>query len=141
MSYPVDVIKYPISTAYGVPGSHWSTGYHTGVDQACPVGTPVYATCDGTVTSANWGLAYGTQIVVDQKAFYVSLKRIPGYWGMYAHLSKKVVSAGQFVTKGQLIGYTGNTGNSTGPHIHYEVRTALRWSDGKAVDPAAYLKR
>lgn len=138
MALPVQ--GYPISTPFKKKGKHWSKGYHTGVDFAAPVGTPVYAAQDGTVTNATWGAAYGTQIVIDQKALNDGTpQRIAGGWAIYAHLSKSNVKAGQTVKKGDLIGYVGNTGNSTGAHLHFEVRNNIRWSAGKEVDPMPFI--
>ena len=129
-----------ITTPYKKAGKHWSKGYHTGVDFAQPVGTPVYAVQDGTVTNATWGKAYGTQIVIDQKALNDGTpNRIAGGWAIYAHLSEAFVKAGDKVTKGQLIGKSGNTGNSTGAHLHFEVRNNIRWSAGKEVDPMPFI--
>lgn len=86
---------------------------HEGMDFACDVGTPVYATGDGTVTAAGWHSGYGNRIDINHGF---------GYLTRYAHLSKLTVKAGQTVKRGDLIGYSGNTGKSTGPHVHYEVR-------------------
>lgn len=86
---------------------------HEGMDFACDVGTPVYATGDGTVTSAKWNSGYGNVIEINHGF---------GYTTRYAHLSGFKTSAGQTVKRGDLIGYAGNTGKSTGPHLHYEVR-------------------
>lgn len=107
--------KHPISAAYKKPGS-WAAGYHTGVDIACPVGTPVYATIAGDVRTgrAAWGAAYGTMVLINDN--------VDGSdWG-YCHLSKASVKDGAKVKTGQLIGYSGNTGNTTGPHLHLERR-------------------
>jgi murein DD-endopeptidase MepM/ murein hydrolase activator NlpD len=130
-----------ITTPYKKLGKMWSKGYHTGVDFAQPVGTPVYAVQDGTVTAANWGKAYGTQIVIDQKPLNDGTpNRIAGGWAIYAHLSKSLVKAGQAVKKGDLIGHVGNTGNSSGAHLHFEVRNNQKWSAGTEVDPNPFIK-
>ena len=120
-----------ITTAYKKKGKMWSKGYHTGVDFAVPQGTDVLAVADGKVANANWGKAYGTQIV----------QKIEGQntWVIYAHLSKSLVKAGDEIKKGQHIGESGNTGNSSGPHLHFEVRDHARWSAGKPVDPKDIL--
>ena len=87
--------------------------FHTGIDFDVDQGTPVYATGNGVVRLAsNEGDGYGNQIEIDHKIGFVS---------KYAHLSRISVSYGQKVKRGQLIGYSGNTGQSTGPHLHYEV--------------------
>jgi len=118
-----------ITTAYGKKGKMWSKGYHTGVDFAVPAGTNVLAVADGKIEAANWGKAYGTQLV----------QKVEGGWVIYAHLSKALVKAGDKVTKGQHIAESGNTGNSSGNHLHFEMRDNIRWSAGKDIDPAKIL--
>jgi murein DD-endopeptidase MepM/ murein hydrolase activator NlpD len=86
---------------------------HEGMDFACDIGTPVYATGDGTIASAKWHSGYGNVIEINHGY---------GYTTRYAHLSGFNISAGDKVKRGDLIGYAGNTGKSTGPHVHYEVR-------------------
>jgi murein DD-endopeptidase MepM/ murein hydrolase activator NlpD len=99
---------------------------HKGVDLAQPVGSPVYATADGVVSRADWFSSYG---------LYISLEHGGNIQTRYGHLSRLNVAAGQTVHKGDLIGYVGTTGRSTGPHLHYEVRIA-----GVAVNPIPYLQ-
>ena len=123
-----------ITTPFKKKGKHWSKGYHTGVDFAVPSGTCILAVTDGVVTKANWGKSYGVQIV--QEVSFHSKKQ----YCIYAHLSKSLVKAGDKVVKGQHIGESGNTGNSTGPHLHFEVRDNIRWSNGKDIDPSRLLK-
>jgi murein DD-endopeptidase MepM/ murein hydrolase activator NlpD len=118
-----------VSTAYRVAGSMWSSGYHTGVDFAAPTGTPLQAVGAGTVVSAGWGGAYGNQVVI---------KLADGHYAQYAHMSSISVSNGQSVTAGQQIGLSGATGNVTGPHLHFEIRTGPDY--GSDVDPVAYLR-
>ena len=118
-----------ITTPYGKKGSMWSKGYHTGVDFAAPVGTDVVAVADGKIENATWGASYGTQLV----------QKVEGGWVIYAHLSKALVKAGDVVKEGQHIGESGNTGNSSGPHLHFEMRDNIRWSSGKDIDPAKIL--
>jgi murein DD-endopeptidase MepM/ murein hydrolase activator NlpD len=98
---------------------------HNGVDLAGPTGTPVYATADGVVGKAEYFGSYGNFIQIEHGGQLET---------RYAHLSGYTVSAGQRVRKGDLIGYIGSTGRSTGPHLHYEVRVA-----GDSVDPRPYL--
>jgi murein DD-endopeptidase MepM/ murein hydrolase activator NlpD len=98
---------------------------HAGIDLASPTGTPVYATADGLVSKAEAFSSYGNYIAIEHGGEMQT---------RYAHLSGYAVSAGQRVTKGQLIGYVGSTGRSTGPHLHYEVRVS-----GEAVDPRPYM--
>jgi murein DD-endopeptidase MepM/ murein hydrolase activator NlpD len=118
-----------IGTGYRVAGSMWSSGYHTGVDFVVPTGTSLKAVGAGTVVSAGWGGAYGNQVVI---------KLADGYYAQYAHLSQLSVSAGQTVSEGQQIGLSGATGNVTGPHLHFEIRTTPDY--GSDVDPVAYLR-
>jgi murein DD-endopeptidase MepM/ murein hydrolase activator NlpD len=98
---------------------------HNGVDLAAPRGTPVYATADGRVGMAQWYSSYGNYVQIEHGAQLQT---------RYGHLSSYTVSAGDMVRKGDLIGYVGSTGRSTGPHLHYEVRVA-----GDAVDPTPYM--
>lgn len=98
---------------------------HTGIDLAAPTGTPVYATADGVVSRADLYSTYG---------LYISIEHGAAMETRYAHLSRLAVAAGDAVKKGDLIGYVGSTGRSTGPHLHYEVRV-----DGLAVNPIPYM--
>ncbi|GAA2406147.1 hypothetical protein GCM10010420_37560 [Streptomyces glaucosporus] len=117
------------STAYRQSGSSWSSGYHTGVDFPVSTGTTVQAVSRGQVVSAGWGGAYGYQVVI---------RHTDGRYSQYAHLSAISVRAGQQVNAGQRIGRSGSTGNSTGPHLHFEVRTGPGY--GSDIDPLAYLR-
>ena len=117
------------STPYKRLGKHWSRGYHTGVDYAVPVGTDVLAVADGVIENASWGSAYGTQLV----------QKLDGGWFIYAHLSKALVKPGDKVSEGQVIAKSGNTGNSTGPHLHAELRNKAHWSSGTDLDPSALI--
>lgn len=87
--------------------------FHEGMDFSCNVGTPVYATGNGTVIKAEWASGYGNLVEIDHGYGYVT---------RYAHLSEILVKPGRKVTRGELIAKSGNTGKSTGPHVHYEVR-------------------
>ncbi|MFF8447639.1 peptidoglycan DD-metalloendopeptidase family protein [Streptomyces leeuwenhoekii] len=118
-----------VGTPYHQTGSMWSSGYHTGTDFVVPTGTSLKAVGAGTVVSAGWGGAYGNQVVI---------KLADGYYAQYAHLSSLSVSAGQTVTAGQQVGLSGATGNVTGPHLHFEIRTTPDY--GSDVDPIAYLR-
>ena len=123
----------PVGAATGTPyhatGSSWSKGYHTGVDFPVPTGTSVKAVGAGTVVSAGWGGSFGYQVVI---------QHADGRYTQYAHLSAISVRDGQSVSGGQRIGRSGSTGNSTGPHLHFEVRTGPGF--GSDVDPLAYLR-
>ncbi|MFJ4734177.1 transglycosylase family protein [Streptomyces sp. NPDC088770] len=118
-----------IGTAYHATGSHWSKGYHTGVDFEVPTGTSVKAAAAGRVVSAGWGGAYGYQVVI---------RHADGHYTQYGHLSAISVRVGQTVAVGRGIGRSGATGNVTGPHLHFEVRTGPGF--GTDVDPLAYLR-
>ncbi|WP_405527817.1 LysM peptidoglycan-binding domain-containing M23 family metallopeptidase [Streptomyces avidinii] len=118
-----------ISTQYKVAGSMWSSGYHTGVDFIASSGTSVKAVGAGTVVSAGWSGSYGNEVVI---------RHADGKYSQYAHLSQLSVSSGQSVTAGQSIGLSGSTGNSTGPHLHFEIRTTPSY--GSDLDPIAYLR-
>jgi murein DD-endopeptidase MepM/ murein hydrolase activator NlpD len=98
---------------------------HHGIDLAAPTGTPVYATADGVIGRADWYSSYG---------LYISINHGGSMETRYAHLSRLAVAAGDNVKKGDLIGYVGSTGRSTGPHLHYEVRV-----EGIAVNPIPYM--
>ncbi|OAH16349.1 M23 family metallopeptidase [Streptomyces jeddahensis] len=117
------------STPYRAAGGSWSKGYHTGVDFPVPTGTSVKAVAAGRVVSAGWGGAYGYQVVI---------RHADGKYSQYAHLSALTVKAGQNVVSGQRIARSGSTGNSTGPHLHFEVRTGPGF--GSDIDPLAYLR-
>ncbi|QIP83361.1 peptidoglycan DD-metalloendopeptidase family protein [Streptomyces sp. Tu 2975] len=127
-SFAAPVVAGP-STAYRKAGSSWSSGYHTGVDFAVPTGTSVKAVASGKVVSAGWGGAYGYEIVI---------RHGDGRYSQYAHLSALTVRAGQQVSAGQRIARSGSTGNSTGPHLHFEIRTGPGY--GSDIDPLAYLR-
>ncbi|MFD5555251.1 peptidoglycan DD-metalloendopeptidase family protein [Streptomyces sp. NPDC127068] len=118
-----------VGTPYRASGSMWSSGYHTGVDFSVPSGTPLKAVGSGTVVSAGWAGAYGNQVII---------QLADGKYAQYAHLSQLGVSAGQSVSGGQQIGTAGSTGNSTGPHLHFEIRTSPSY--GSDVDPLSYLR-
>ncbi|MFJ2720824.1 transglycosylase family protein [Streptomyces sp. NPDC087437] len=118
-----------VGTPYHANGAHWSKGYHTGVDFEVPTGTSVKAAAAGRVVSAGWGGAYGYQVVI---------RHADGHYTQYGHLSAISVRAGQTVAAGRGIGRSGATGNVTGPHLHFEVRTGPGF--GTDVDPLAYLR-
>ncbi|MFD8952009.1 M23 family metallopeptidase [Streptomyces xanthophaeus] len=117
-----------ISTAYGQSGS-WASGYHTGIDMAVPIGTPVRATGSGVIISADWQASYGIA---------VAIKHDDGIFTLSAHLSSVAVVSGQRVSPGETIGLSGSTGNSTGPHLHFESRTQNAY--GSDIDPVTYLR-
>jgi murein DD-endopeptidase MepM/ murein hydrolase activator NlpD len=100
--------------------------FHSGIDIDAPTGTPVRATADGEATGAELGAGYGRQVVLDHGH---------GLLTVYGHLSAIAVFSGQHVTRGQVIGYVGQTGRATGPHLHYEVRV-----HNVPVNPHKYLR-
>jgi hypothetical protein len=118
-----------VGTGYKASGSLWSSGSHTGVDFLVNSGTPVHVVAAGTVVSAGWDGAYGNDVIV---------RHADGKYTLYGHLSQTLVSAGQTVTEGQQIGVSGATGNVTGPHLHFEVRTTPNY--GSDIDPVAYMR-
>ncbi|GAA3065209.1 hypothetical protein GCM10017562_33830 [Streptomyces roseofulvus] len=127
------VTSYTLTASYNQGGAMWSHK-HSGQDFAVPVGTTVKAAGPGTVVKAGPngggdGPAYGNAIVV---------KHANGTYSQYAHLSKIKVHIGQKVAAGQKIALSGNTGNSSGPHLHFEIRTTPNY--GSAVNPAAFLR-
>ncbi|MCX4452198.1 transglycosylase family protein [Streptomyces sp. NBC_01728] len=128
-----DTLVAPVHAATGTPyraaGASWSKGYHTGVDFPVPTGTSVKAVAAGQIVSAGWGGSFGYQVVI---------RHADGRYTQYAHLSAISVKDGQSVVGGQRIGRSGSTGNSTGPHLHFEVRTGPGF--GTDIDPVAYLR-
>ncbi|MFC9856393.1 MULTISPECIES: M23 family metallopeptidase [unclassified Streptomyces] len=119
-----------VTTQYRASGASWSSGYHTGSDFQAASGTVVRAIGPGTVVSAGWSGSYGNEVVI---------KHADGMYSQYAHQSSLNVSVGETVTGGQQIGLSGSTGNSTGPHLHFEVRTGPSY--GSDVDPISYLRQ
>lgn len=122
---PNPIPPYVVTTPFGVAGS-WAAGYHTGDDYAThgQIGVPVYATHRGRVvsSSSSWGSAYGVHVVVQGPRGIIRVG--------YCHLSAAAVSPGQKVRRGDVVGYSGSTGRSTGPHLHYEERRPpWRYSD------------
>ncbi|MFJ7045503.1 transglycosylase family protein [Streptomyces sp. NPDC101112] len=122
-------VNASLGTPYRASGSSWSKGYHTGVDFPVPTGSTVKSVASGEVVTAGWGGSFGYQVVI---------RHADGRYTQYAHLSAISVKAGQHVSAGQRIGRSGSTGNSSGPHLHFEVRTGPGF--GSDVDPIAYLR-
>ncbi|MEW1680578.1 M23 family metallopeptidase [Streptomyces sp. T12] len=121
------VETYELSASYGSGGARWAKR-HTGQDFAVPIGTPVRAVGDGRVVKVSCGGAFGIEIVVEHAG---------GYYTQYAHLAAVAVDQGDRVSPGQWIGQSGTSGNSTGPHLHFEVRVTPEM--GSAVDPVQWL--
>lgn len=106
------------------PFTRW-TRFHSGIDIAAPLNTPIYAAADGKVTMAGWNGGYGNTVMVEHDTTYETL---------YAHLNKIDVKVGDSVKKGDIIGRMGTTGRSTGVHLHYEIKR-----NGEHVDPYMYM--
>lgn len=122
----------PVKTGKITAGMYYSSGkYHGAVDFGVSVGTPVYAAADGIVVTSTWGVS-------DSYGYYIKIKHYNGLYTLYAHGSSLVAKVGQEVKQGQLIMYSGNTGNSTGPHLHFEVRVAPGGYNNR-VNPLNYL--
>ncbi len=122
----------PVKTGKITAGMYYSSGkYHGAVDFGVSVGTPVYAAADGIVVTSTWGGS-------DSYGYYIKIKHYNGLYTLYAHGSSLVAKVGQEVKQGQLIMYSGNTGNSTGPHLHFEVRVAPGGYNNM-VNPLNYL--
>ncbi|RBM19667.1 M23 family metallopeptidase [Streptomyces sp. PT12] len=124
---------YELTGTFGNTGERW-TSTHSGQDFAVPTGTDVHAIHDGTVVKAGGngagdGPAYGNAVVI---------KHADGTYSQYAHLSKIEVAVGERVDTGEDIADSGNTGNSSGPHLHFEIRTTPDY--GSAIDPVKFLK-
>jgi murein DD-endopeptidase MepM/ murein hydrolase activator NlpD len=127
------VKKYKLSATFHQSGSMWQST-HSGQDFAVPSGTEVLAAHGGTVVKAGGngagdGPAYGNAVVI---------KHGNRTYSQYAHLSRIDVKVGQVVKTGQVIARSGNTGNSSGPHLHFEIRTTSNY--GSAIDPVAFLR-
>ena len=120
-------VRGGVNSEFGTRHSPWTQEreFHSGMDIRAASGTPIYAPAAGTVVHSGPAQDYGTAIVLDHGQDIRSL---------YGHLSKLNVQSGQRVVRGTLIGYTGNTGRSSGPHLHYEIIVK-----GQAVNPRAYL--
>ncbi|MFG2621498.1 M23 family metallopeptidase [Streptomyces sp. NPDC048507] len=118
-----------VSTQYGAGGGMWSSGSHTGIDFHADEGTSVHAVGAGVIVEAGWGGAYGNNVVI---------KHNDGTYTQYGHMNSLSVSVGEKVTAGQQIGLSGSTGNSSGPHLHFEARTGAQY--GSDINPLAYLR-
>lgn len=118
-----------MSSGYGYrsnPFGGYSGEFHPGIDFKGPYGAPITATADGIVERNDWYGGYGNAVVIGHEF---------GYSTLYGHLSRVNVQQGQLVKAGDVIGFLGSTGRSTGPHVHYEIR-----KDGSDIDPLPFLK-
>ncbi|MFF7368162.1 M23 family metallopeptidase [Streptomyces tricolor] len=123
--FALPVAQHGLSAYYGQAGINWMS-VHSGIDFPVSYGTTVMAATDGTVTT-KWNSAYGNMMIVTAK---------DGTETWYCHLSSYRVASGTTVKAGQPIAYSGNSGNSTGPHLHFEVRPG----GGSAIDPLSWLR-
>ena len=119
---------YVLGAGFAQAGPHW-IHKHSGQDFVVNTGTPVRAAHSGTIVTAGWGGAYGNNIVI---------KHASHLYTQYGHLSHIGVHVGEHVNTAQKIGLSGSTGNSTGPHLHFEVRTTPYY--GSAVEPLHFLR-
>ena len=134
LRYPLPNL-YPITQHYGDnPGAYAypcrSDQSHSGIDYGCPAGTPVLAAADGIVTKAGW----------DTSGYGVMIKVAHGMWGetLYGHLESLACAIGDMVHAGALIGVSGSSGNSTGPHLHFELHKPAGTCK-QAIDPEPYI--
>ncbi len=122
---PCSYVKLTSPFGYREPPTEGASSFHEGVDLAGPEGTPIYAARSGTVSRATYSNSAG---------YYVSINHGDGFASIYMHMTHYVVSAGQYVSRGQLIGYMGSTGISTGSHLHFGISL-----NGVYVNPALYV--
>ena len=119
--------NFRVTCEYKRKGS-WAAGWHTGIDMVCDNDT-IYGTCDGTVTKIGWDKSYGN---------YITVKAPDGKYHWFCHLSSITCTEGQKISRTAKIGVIGNTGNSTGKHLHFEIRNSSnKYADNS--DPAAYM--
>ena len=122
---PVEIMKFSSGYGYRSAPTRGASRNHKGIDIPGPVGTPIFATADGLIGRAQWVSGYGK---------YVEINHGNAVQTRYGHLSAMNVTPGQRINKGDILGYMGSTGRSTGSHLHYEVRIA-----GEAINPTAFL--
>ncbi len=121
-----DLNRIASGFGYRIDPVYKTTKFHAGLDFAAPQGTPIYATADGTITtSGNTGNGYGNHVVINHGY---------GYETLYGHMVRVKARVGQLVKRGEVIGWVGSTGKSTGPHCHYEVH-----KNGEKIDPIYFF--
>lgn len=119
--------NFRITCEYKRKGN-WACGWHTGIDMVCDNDT-IYGTCDGTVTKIGWDKSYGN---------YITVKALDGKYHWFCHLSSVTCNEGQKISRTTKIGVMGNTGNSTGKHLHFEIRNSSnKYADN--INPAGYM--
>ena len=121
-------IRYRLTSRFGSRADPFNgvASHHTGIDMACPTGTPIYASMSGKIAYTGFSSVFGN---------YVIINHYDGYQTLYAHMSKIIAKKGDVVSQGTRIGLVGNTGYSTGPHLHFTV-----YKNSKLVDPLTVLK-
>ena len=122
---PINYTRFSSPFGYRIHPIYGDWRFHYGVDLSAPQGTPIYATRGGRVTYATYDSSSG---------YYVSINHLDGFVSKYLHMTHYIVSPGQYVAAGQIIGYCGSTGASTGPHLHFSI-----YYNGSAVNPAKYI--
>ena len=123
---PCTYTRFSSPYGYRIHPVYGDYRFHSGVDLAAPSGTPIIATRSGRVTVATYSSSGG---------YYVSIDHLDGYVSKYLHMTHYIVAPGDYVTAGQVIGYVGSTGTSTGPHLHFSI-----YYNGNSVNPANYIK-
>ena len=123
---PINYTAFTSPFGYRIHPIYGTKKFHYGVDLAAPTGTPIYATRSGTVDTASYNGSAG---------YYVQINHGDGFRSIYMHMTHYVVSSGQHVSQGQVIGYCGSTGGSTGPHLHFGISY-----NGSYVNPANYIR-
>ena len=122
---PISYTEFSSPFGYRINPIYADWRFHYGVDFGAPSGEPIYATRSGVVTTATYGSSGG---------WYVIINHQDGYTSNYLHMTHYIVSPGQYVAAGEVIGYCGSTGDSTGPHLHFAI-----YYNGTAVNPADYI--
>lgn len=122
---PINYTRFSSPFGYRIHPIYGDWRFHYGVDLSAPEGTPIYASRGGRVTYATYDSSSG---------YYVSINHLDGFTTKYLHMTHYIVSPGDYVAAGQIIGYCGSTGASTGPHLHFSV-----YYNGSAVNPAKYI--
>ena len=115
---PIKYIRITDKFGYRIHPITKKRHHHSGIDMSAKIGTPIYAPADGVVEYAKYKGSYGNYLLINHPF---------GFKTAYGHLEKFTVKSGDYINKGDLIGYVGNTGRSTGPHLHYEIRYLHKW--------------
>jgi murein DD-endopeptidase MepM/ murein hydrolase activator NlpD len=131
------IVSFPYGAKYK------TGGIHKGIDYKATIGTPVVAAVPGVVVHAGkhiykkgWGWAFGLHVIIDNDRF---TDGSAGLWAGYCHLNGVNVAVGQRVRQGQLLGVSGNTGRSTGPHLHFQILASRTWNPTKHKNPQKWI--